>query len=124
MITKSAARATSAGVFTVAAPISRALASCASSRSHAVPWEPGLTRCLSMARPMRPTPTMPTCAFLPVAIALLPEFRRRRSRLRLEQLRERLLGIGQLIGGDRQAALDQPPRHREVALRIDAHGVG
>src|SRR5262245_50032776 len=119
MITKSAARAASAGVLTVTAPASRALANCVSSRSHAVTRWPCLMRCLSMARPMRPTPTMPIRSFLAVAIALLPEFRRRRLRLRLEQLRERLLGIGQLIGGDWQAALDQPPRHGEVALRID-----
>src|SRR5262245_64516314 len=118
MITKSAARATSAGVFAVAAPASRAFASCASSRSHAVTWCPCLTRCVSMARPMRPTPTMPTWPFLAVAIALLPEFRRRRSRLRLEQLRERLVGIGELIGGDRQAALDKPQSQGKLGLRV------
>jgi hypothetical protein len=38
MITKSAARATSAGVSAVAAPASRALASCLSSMSQAVTW--------------------------------------------------------------------------------------
>ena len=35
-----------------------------------------------------------------------------------------LPGIGELAGIERDPSLDQPPRQRDVALRIDAGGIG
>src|SRR5262249_13410766 len=77
---------------------------------------------------MRPTPTMPMRAFLSPFIAvlwgLLARCRRRRSYLRLEQGRERFFRIGQLARVDRHPALDQAPRHRHLALGVDAPHIG
>src|ERR1700730_15026394 len=78
---------------------------------------------------MRPTPTMPTRSFFPVVMNVTcapwaswfcPPTR---LYLRLEHGSERLAGIGELAGVDRHLALDQPPHHRHVALRIDAQRV-
>src|SRR5882672_1922475 len=95
-----------------------------------------------MESPMRPTPTMPTrslCSFaIPLPLSCGPDPRVARMKpkareraydssglhLRLQHLCERFSRIGQLGGIDRDATLDQPPRHGDVALGIDAHGIG
>ena len=53
-----------------------------------------------------------------------PRSRKLGSRLGLEHLRERLGRIGKLGGLDRDAALDQPADHGDVALRVDADRIG
>src|SRR6476646_7218735 len=77
-----------------------------------------------MASPMRPTPTMPTRSYVSLAIhplLFMPARPATRlpSRLRLEHRRQRLARVGELAGIERDPALHQPPRHRDVALRVD-----
>ena len=61
-------------------------------------------------------------AFFLVVWPLLPSVWH--LRLRLQHLRQRLGRIGELAGVDRNAPLDQPAGGGDVALRIDAHGIG
>src|SRR5262245_28208893 len=73
---------------------------------------------------MRPTPTMPTRAFSPFIGILCHAFVTGRALYpRFEPGSERLARIRQLSGLNRYAALDQPPRHRDLTLGIDAAGV-
>src|SRR5258708_39878106 len=75
-----------------------------------------------MASPMRPTPTMPTrslLAFIWASGSLWWVLC-----FRLEHGGERLARIGEIGGIDRHAPLDQPARHRDVALRIDSEHMG
>src|SRR3982074_1709687 len=120
-MTKSADFARSAGELAVAAAASRALANCASSRSQAVTEWPCLTRCLSMASPIRPTPTMPTRSLPALALVIRTSVFLRSALgsasrsllslcLGLEHGGQRLGRIGEIGGIDRHAALDQPAR--------------
>src|SRR5438874_3402157 len=119
MMTKLAARASSADVSAAAAPASRALLSCLSSMSHAITGWPCLRRCLSMASPMRPAPTSPTRDLFASVISPLPS-----SGLRLQHRRERLGRICELAGIDWHTPFDEAARDSDFALRIDAGCVG
>jgi hypothetical protein len=62
--------ASAAGDIAVFAPASVARFKASALRSQAVTLKPFLTRCLSIEKPMRPAPTMPTRSFCPSAIFL------------------------------------------------------
>src|SRR5262252_4084145 len=55
---------TSAGVGTMRAPSAPAFAAFSATMSHTVSEKPRRTRCFAIARPMRPTPMMPTRSFV------------------------------------------------------------
>src|ERR1700716_3428460 len=87
-----------------------------------------------MASPIRPTPTMPTRSLPALALVIRTSVFLRSALgsasrsllslcLGLEHGGQRLGRIGEIGGIDRHAALDQPARHRDVALGIDAQNI-
>src|SRR5581483_8322438 len=94
---------------------------------------------------MRPAPTIPTRSLdsgIAISADIVPHLCRKmrerekiaaplcrpfatlRLRLRLQHVVERLARIGELGRIERHAALDQPARRSNVALRVDAHRIG
>src|SRR5262249_15230401 len=115
-MTKPAEPASAARVSATTAPASRALTRCFPSRSQTLTLEACLTRCFSIARPIRPDPPMPNRP--------LASVKRASVCLCLQHGGERVARIDKLGRIDRHAALDQPARRRDVALGIDAEDIG
>src|SRR5258705_6834945 len=72
MMMKLTALPSSAGVFAMVAPAARAFSCCSGLRSQATTSWPCLIRCLSIAKPMRPTPMMPTFSLFSSAMLAFP----------------------------------------------------
>src|SRR5215831_11841468 len=103
-MTKLAFLPTSAGDATTRAPSAPALAAFSAAMSHTVSAKPRLTRCFAIARPMRPTPMMPTRSFacsLAMAVVLLGGLRRHVTlgEIACDRLGRALRGIAKAAAG-------------------------